>query len=142
MHDKKTRPALTAEALADMPDAKPLAGIVLLDASLSADYDLTKALSMCQTGIVNCYNLRDVALLEVGTAMFGNVDGGHGDSAGRTGFSSNFAKFYQVQVTADMVNSFDDPHFADCSSAFAGKYLAPWIKTANWPPASAQLARQ
>lgn len=132
----------TAEALADIPDAKPISGLVLLDASLSADYDLTKALSMCRSGIANFYNLRDVALLEVGTAMFGNVDGGHGDSAGRTGFENTYPNLYQVQVTADMVNDLDDPHFADCSSAFAGKYIAQWISGGTWPLATAQLARR
>ena len=132
----------TAEALADIPDAKPITGLVLLDGSLSADYDLTKALSMCSSGIINFYNLRDVALLQVGTAMFGNVDGGHGDSAGRTGFEEEYPTLYQVRVTDDMVNGLDDPHFADCSSAFAGKYLAGWILQSSWPPAPTQLARR
>ena len=61
---------------------------MLLDASLGADYDLTSALGQCHKGIVNFYNLKDVAMLEVGTEIFGNLDGSHGDSAGRTGFES------------------------------------------------------
>lgn len=122
-----------AEALAEM-NAEPVTGIVLLDASVSSDYNLSQALSKSQRGIVNFYNLRDVALLKVGTQMFGNVDGGHGDSAGRTGFSRSFGGLYQVEVTKDMVDDFADPHFADCSQAFASQYIAPWIIDQTWPP--------
>jgi hypothetical protein len=121
-----------AEALAQA-GAPPVDGLVLLDASLSATYDLATALGQSHKGLVNFYNLDDVRLLEVGTAMFGNVDGGHGDSAGRTGFEVKFPKLYQVQVTQGMVSAFANPHFADTSAAFASRYLAPWIIDRTWP---------
>lgn len=122
----------TAESLA-ASGAPPISGIVLLDASLSADYDLTTALNQCKKGIVNFYNLNDVALLEVGTKLFGNLDGGHGNSAGRTGFSPVPAKLYQVQVRQDMVSGLESPHFADTSAAFTTSYIAPWVISRNWP---------
>jgi len=131
----------TAEALAKT-GAEPVEGLVLLDASLSSDYDLTTALSMCTEGIVNFYNLSDVALLEVGTAVFGNVDGGHGASAGRTGFTRTYPRLYEVQVTKDMVDDFADPHFADCSKAFAAQYIAPWVIDVAWPPSRMHLERE
>jgi hypothetical protein len=130
----------TAEALAGIPGVQPVEGIVLLDASVSADYNLGRALSMCRQGIVNFFNEKDVALLEFGTSIMGNVDGGHGASAGRTGFSRPWPRLYQVRILPDMVDDFDDPHFADCSQAFASQYIAPWILDVAWPPQHIRLA--
>lgn len=122
----------TAEALAEA-GARPIDGLILLDGSISADYDLTTALHQCHKGIVNFYNLQDVALLEVGTQIFGNLDGSHGDSAGRTGFQVSYPTLYQVRVSKDMVADFAPPHFADTSAAFASRYIAPWIIDRTWP---------
>lgn len=122
----------TAEHLAD--NGLAISGLVLLDGSVSSDYDLSSALRACQKGIVNFYNPKDVVLLQAGTAMWGNVDGGHGDSAGRVGFSGNFGRLYQVEINQDMVDDFADPHFADCSKAFSAQYLSPWIIDIDWPP--------
>ncbi len=116
-----------------------MAGLVLLDGSISADYDLNLALSRCSEGIVNFYNLSDVALLEYGTGLMGNVDGGHGASAGLKGFTGSFAGLYQVQVTQDMVDDFESPHFADCSQAFTAQYIAPWVIDRGWPPSHIRL---
>ena len=127
----------TAEALAGM-GADPIDGLILLDASLSADYNLSTALSATKNGIVNFYNLDDTAMLETGTEMFGNVDGGHGDSAGRTGLRSSASNVFNVQVRADMISAFVDPHFADTSAAFTTRYIAPWILERSWPPHSVQ----
>lgn len=122
----------TLEALADS-DAAPVAGVILLDASLSADYDLTTALDKSTKGIVNFCNIGDVAVLGVGTAVMGNLDGGHGDSAGRTGFEEVYPKLHQIKVTPNMVSVSDASHFADTSAAFAAKYIAPWIMDQGWP---------
>ena len=121
-----------AESLAKS-GAPPINGIILLDASLGATYDLNPTMGQCRKGLVNFYNLSDVALLEVGTQIFGNLDGSHGDSAGRTGFEEGYPRLYQVRVTQDMVNVFDNPHFADTSAAFASRYIAPWIIDHTWP---------
>jgi pimeloyl-ACP methyl ester carboxylesterase len=128
----------TAEALADL-QAAPIEGLVLLDASVSNDYNLTKALSVCREGIVNFYNEKDTALLGFGTAVMGNVDGGHAPSAGRVGFKGQYPKLYNVRIRPDMIDDFADPHFADCSQAFASQYLAPWIIDHSWPPGHLQL---
>lgn len=123
----------TAEALGKLGGA-PVEGIVLLDASVSADYDLGPALAMTRKGIVNFYNEKDIALLQFGTALMGNVDGGHGASAGRVGFRGHPAKLYEVDILPDMIDDFADPHFADCSQAFTAQYIAPWIIDTAWPP--------
>jgi hypothetical protein len=120
------------EALAES-DAAPVAAVILLDASLSADYELTKALGKSTKGIVNFCNIGDVAVLGWGTAVTGNIDGGHGDSAGRTGFEASYPKLHQVKVTPNMVNVSNASHFADTSAAFTAKYIAPWIMDQRWP---------
>jgi pimeloyl-ACP methyl ester carboxylesterase len=122
----------TAESLAKA-GAPPIDGLVLLDASLSADYDLRPALSECRKGIVNFYNLQDVALLGLGTAIFGNLDGGHGESAGQSGFTADPAKLHQVRVTQDMVCPGEGAHFADTCAAFTSRFIAPWIADQAWP---------
>jgi hypothetical protein len=45
-------------------------------------------------------------MLEVGTKIFGNLVGSHGESAGRTGFERDFPKLYQAKVTKEMVSAF------------------------------------
>ena len=116
----------TAESLA-RAGARPIDGLVLLDASLSADYDLRPALGQCRKGIINFYNFRDVGALKFGTAIFGNLDGGHGDSAGQTGFKTDLPKLSQVRVTADMLCPREGEHFAGTCAAFASRQIAPWI---------------
>lgn len=79
----------TLEELAKVNGAKPIEGAFLLSSSISANYPLDAALRMVKRGIVNTHNPDD-HLLKEGTGTFGNVDGGHGDSAGRTGFTRSY----------------------------------------------------
>lgn len=120
------------EALAKS-GAAPVAGVILLNASLSADYDLTRALGQSTKGIVNFCNIEDVAVLGVGTTVMGNMDGGHGDSAGRGGFVGSYPKLHQVKVTPNMVSVASASHFADTTEAFTAQYIAPWITKQLWP---------
>ena len=116
----------TAEA---MRDGKKIDGLILLSASISSGYDLTKALANCRNGIVNFYNPDDTMLLGVGTTIVGNVDGGHGPSAGMAGFEKTFARLFEERV-----DSFagGDPHFAATSVAFVSARVAPWVRGGNW----------
>lgn len=124
---------LTLEALADMPEARPIAGAILLSSSLSANYPLDKALRMTQRGIVNGYNPDDKALLGTGTAVFGNVDGGHGDSAGRTGFRQTHAKLFQFKIgSRDVVRG--DPHFIATDADLVARHTPRWVLADPWPP--------
>ena len=86
----------TAESL---PDGRKIDGLVLLSASISKGYDLHKALANCRRGIINYYSSRDVGLLGVGTTLMGNVDGGHGPSAGLKGFDNAFPGLRPVSYT-------------------------------------------
>ena len=69
-----------------MPAGRQVDGLVLLSASVSSAYDLTKALGKCKNGIVNFYSKADVGLLVIGTIVAGNVDGIRGPAAGAISF--------------------------------------------------------
>jgi pimeloyl-ACP methyl ester carboxylesterase len=113
-----------------MPAGQKIDGLVLLSASLSADYDLSKALARLKRGIVNFYNPSDRALLGVGTTIMGNVDGGHGASAGLEGLRSGSSRVWNRRVSSYG----GDPHFAATRSSFVAGSVAPWILASSWPP--------
>jgi len=122
-----------------MPKDRQVDGLVLLSASISKGYDLTKALSRCKHGIVNFYNRGDVGLLGVATTLLSNVDGGKGPSAGLDGFNTPkagdgakkrvaYSKLYQISVT----DSGGTAHFSTTRVNFIASYIAPWISS-SWP---------
>lgn len=131
-----------AEAMGKMPYKPKLRSLVLLSPSISSGYNYSKALVQCSRGIVNFYNSADETLL-IGTALFGNIDGGRGPSAGRVGFEklyrSNDAMMLQVPVTPEMISNHLGPVHAVTSSAnFVSLNVSPWLKTSTWPPADKQ----
>ncbi len=132
-----------AEGLADKSGGSQIDGLILLSASISSRYDLTKALSSCKNGMVNFHNPRDVALLGIVTTLLGNVDGGHGPSAGLNGFrfpggASSIRKqeaykaLYEREiVTMDGLG--ESPHFSATHPEFVTERAAPWVLSATWP---------
>jgi pimeloyl-ACP methyl ester carboxylesterase len=121
----------TAEALADMEGDHHVDGLILLSASISGDYNLTKALGRSRKGLVNFYNTQDTALLGLGTGLLGNVDGGHAPSAGRVGFEKTFPRVYEVSI-----ESSDDPHASATRPSYAAAFVAPWVRAQTWPAAA------
>ncbi|HNX25952.1 MAG TPA: alpha/beta hydrolase [Phycisphaerae bacterium] len=112
-------------------------GLVLIAASISDNYNLNKALKSCRNGIVNFYNPEDAGLLGVGTTVMGNVDGGHGPSAGLNGFNKNYNNLYQVKVTESMTAaSGGGSHDAATRPRFVATYVAPWVLSSRWPPST------
>lgn len=128
----------TLDALSRTSGGVPIEGAFLLSASISANYNLSTALSMTRRGIVNISNLND-NLLNGGTATFGNVDGGHGDSAGRTGFSHRYPGLYERPITNQGVwekeGIISAPHFLATKEQLIEKYAPAWILSPTWPPA-------
>ncbi|MCE5279771.1 MAG: hypothetical protein ABFD92_20480 [Planctomycetaceae bacterium] len=122
----------TLEALATVPGAKPIEGAFLLAASLSADYPLAAAMTMTRKGICNIYNPDDTRLLGAGTAVFGNVDGGHGDSAGRTGVYGKYPKLYQINASRAGVSG--NPHFLVTKEQLVLRAAPLWLSDQPWPP--------
>ncbi len=125
------------EELAKTEGVKPIEGAFLLSASISADYPLDYALRMVRRGIVNTYNPED-RLLKEGIETFGNVDGGRGDSAGRTGFSRSYLNVYEREITNERVqeefNKTGSPHFIVTEAELIEKYAPVWLLRETWPP--------
>jgi hypothetical protein len=127
----------TLEALGRITGAKPIDGAFLLSSSLSANYDLTGALNMTRRGIVNVSNSDDTLVLGAGTAAAGNVDGGRGDSAGRTGFSRSYQKVYERPITNEEVRRrlgvMGPAHFVATNEKLIEHYAPAWILAERWP---------
>jgi len=130
-----------------MPDGRQIDGLILLSASISSAYDLTKALGKCRAGIVNFYSKADVGFLVIGTIVAGNVDGRHGPAAGAVGFDKPnskdggqkmlaYNKLFQVEMTRAMTGSIR-AHTAATGVGFVSKYVSRWILASSWPPSAA-----
>ena len=117
----------------DLPENRMIDGLVLLSASISKGYDLTKALQHCRYGIVNFYSEKDVGLLGVGTTVMGNVDGIRGPSAGLAGFDNSYPKLYQIPWSKDMESVGNYGGHADSTNPeFVKEYVAPWVMGMRW----------
>jgi len=134
-----------AEAL---PDDRKVDGLVLLSASISSAYNLTKALNRCRNGIVNFYSNADVGLLVIGTIVIGNVDGTHGPASGAIGFDwprekdkdpkrLAYRRLYQVPMTSLMTGG-GEVHAASTQVGFISTYVAPWVTRPIWPAGGAE----
>jgi pimeloyl-ACP methyl ester carboxylesterase len=126
------------ESLDRVSGGQPVTGVFLLSASISSSYNLVPALRMTQRGLVNVSNSGD-NLLNGGTATFGNVDGGRGDSAGRTGFYRSYSKVFERPITNEGVwkkeGILSAPHFLATKEQLIEKYAPAWILSPSWPPA-------
>lgn len=72
-----------AEAL---PPDIHLRNVVLAQAALSPDYDLTEVLRRVDGKLVNLYSPADWLILGAGTTVWGTMERKHGDSCGKIGF--------------------------------------------------------
>jgi hypothetical protein len=127
----------TLESLGRLTGARPIEGAFLLSSSISASYDLTEALKMTRRGIVNVSNSDDTVMLGGGTASFGNVDGGRGDSAGRTGFSRSWPTLHERPITNEEVRRrlgvVGPAHFVATNEKLIEHYAPAWIMARQWP---------
>ncbi|MEP0845210.1 MAG: hypothetical protein HRF50_00155 [Phycisphaerae bacterium] len=73
----------TAEAL---PESARLRHVVLIQAAISPDYDLTPTLTRIDGKLVNLYSPLDYLVLGVGTSVFGTMDRKNVPAAGNVGF--------------------------------------------------------
>ena len=116
-----------------MPEGRTVDGLVLLSASISSGYDLSKALSRCKKGIVNFYSKGDIGLLVIGTTLLGNVDGVRGPAAGAVGFGGKFPGLHEVAWRPEMARTGNlGGHAGTCESRFIKAYVAPWLGPARW----------
>ncbi len=133
--------AIAVFAAEELPDGHKVDGLILLSPSLSAGYNLTDALTKTRKGIINYWSPGDIALLVLGTTLFGNLDGIHGPAAGAMGFtnsknaSAGGGKLYQGKWSEAMsASGHHGGHMDTASSGFVASWVAPWIKASKWTP--------
>lgn len=119
-------------AAESMPPGSQIDGIILLSASISAGYDMSKAIANCRKGAANFYCTSDVGLLVVGTTLVGTVDGGRGTSAGNSGFTHGFSRLYELEIRPEEVVG--DPHATATRPSYVSSHVAPWVLSSLWPP--------
>jgi len=126
----------TAEAF---DQRESLEGLILVNASISREYDLTDALNKTRRGIVSYYSAQDWMLLGVGTTVYGTMDGSHSVSAGKEGFlvptdlPRAYDKLYQVGWTKQMAKAgHRGGHFSSADAHFVAQFIAPLIRTESW----------
>ena len=126
-----------------MPKDHKLDGLILLSASISSAYDLTKALNNCREGIVNYYSREDVGLLAVGTTVLGTVDGTHGPSAGLLGFDKPRRKDKAEKkdayrkLTQIRLDVYGAAHEICASAGFISTRVAKHVMPGGWPASHA-----
>jgi hypothetical protein len=120
------------EALAD--DVK-VENVMLLSPALSPTYDLSKALRHVRGKMYVVYSPYDVAVLGIGTNMFGTIDGVKTDASGKVGFAKpqaaderEYEKLVQVAYDAHWVKLGNiGDHIGSMARPFARKILAPLL---------------
>lgn len=136
--------AVAVFAAEQLPEGSVIDGVIMLRPSLSVGYDLSKALNHTCKGIVNFWSPADVALLMVGTTVFGNLDGVHGPAGGAMGFirpsdSSKAELLHQFAWSMDQILTGNlGGHFTVAASSFVKEWVAPWIQVRDWPAESQQ----
>jgi pimeloyl-ACP methyl ester carboxylesterase len=127
-------------ALEGLPEDSPVDQALLLAPALSAEYDLSTALRRTRHGIVSFHSPSDVALLKLGTSLFGPIDREFGPAAGAVGFRvpdgladadrAVYARgLRQVRWTPRLkAAGADGSHLGWASRKFAREYLAPLLK--------------
>lgn len=122
-----------------MNPGQAIAGIVLINPSISPQYQLHDALERTDNGIVLLYSPRDWMLLGVGTTVYGTMDGEHGFSAGYVGFEIPtdrpriYRKLYQIGWTRSMAEAgHDGGHLSSGAARFVARYVAPLIRAEKW----------
>lgn len=109
--------------------------LLLLSPALSPGYDLSKMLRHVRGHAYVIYSPYDVAVLGVGTTMFGTVDGVKADAAGKVGFAkpegadaTQYKKLVQVPYDASWIKLGNiGDHIGSMSRPFAREILAPLL---------------
>lgn len=128
-------------ALEQMPDDFQIESLLLLSPALSPQYDLSKAMRHVRGKVYAFYSPYDVAVLGIGTHMFGTIDGVKTDAAGKAGFAkpkgadeSQYAKLVQVPYDSSWVRVGNiGDHIGTLSRPFARRVVAPLLLTGNLP---------
>ncbi len=128
---------LAVEAL---PQQVRVRNVLLVQAAISPDYDLTSVLSHIDGRLVNFYCPTDWVILGLGTQVFGTIDRTYTKSAGKDGFDVERAapdrqlrgKIEQVRWTLEMLRSgHAGNHTGILMQQWNQRYLAPYLVPDN-----------
>ncbi|MBS0264989.1 MAG: alpha/beta hydrolase [Planctomycetes bacterium] len=135
--------AMSVLVLEALPEDRKVSRVILLAAAISPDYDLTRALSRTESGIVNFHSWGDIPHLVVGTLALGTIDREHSVSAGASGFhipselSEDARQLYadrlhQIPYRLEMARSFNaGGHIGPTNKAFVSEWVAPLLAKAG-----------
>ncbi len=124
---------LTVEAL---PQDVRLRHVILVQAAISPDYDLSQTLRQIDGTIINFHSEMDWVILGLGTQAFGTMDRLYVPSAGKSGFNLMAAvpdealhgRVRQVQWTPKMMLAGHyGGHVGMLTYGWNRKYLAPYL---------------
>jgi hypothetical protein len=141
---------LAVYALEMLEEGETVAGAVLCASALSPDYDLSRALSRTDGGIVAVTSGMDWLVLGAGTWLFGTMDRRNEAAAGLTGFNlpaegtpaaSAYRGLRQFRWGPGLIGKgYIGGHLSSCSSAFVEHTVAGWIREADAAAAVARAA--
>lgn len=135
--------ALVLLVLEALPPDRRVTSAVLLDASISCTYDLTRALPHTVQGIDNFHSRFDCLFLGFGTLLLGTMDGQYQISAGCCGFvppaqpSETTARLYASSLHEHpfrwkMARSGHlGGHLGCVNRLFAAEWIAPLLKASR-----------
>ncbi len=119
---------LAAERL---PNEVRVRNLILVQAAIDPRRDLAPSLRHVAGRLHNFYSPLDAAILGLGTRVFGNIDGSHGDAAGRWGFvggNSADGQVLQHGWRPEMVLfGHYGGHFGMLGYAWNRRYVAPLL---------------
>ena len=124
---------LVAEAL---PDDVHIQNLILAQAAISPDYDLTAALDHVDGKLINFHSDYDWAMLDVGTRVFGTIDRKNVASAGKNGFDIEKAVPNALKRTKVIQHAWDPTmtntghpggHFGMLTYGWNKRYVAPYL---------------
>jgi hypothetical protein len=120
--------------------------MIFLSSALSPKYDLSKALKHVRGHVYVIYSPYDIAVLGVGTNMFGTIDGVKTDASGKVGFAkpegadeTQYKKLVQIRYDSGWVRLGNiGDHIGSMSRPFAREVLAPLLLRGELPKLPAQ----
>ena len=122
-------------ALEQLPADVMVDSVVLMAPALSPSYDLSKALHHVRGHMYVFSSEHDVAVLGIGTSMFGTIDGVKTEAAGKVGFkmpttaeSAQYEKLVQMPYDRDW-SKYDNwgEHIGTMSREFGREVIAPLL---------------
>jgi hypothetical protein len=133
-------------ALEQLPPDVQIDTLVLLAPALSPAYDLSRALRHVRGKVYAFTSPYDVAVLGIGTKMFGTVDGIKAEAAGMAGFvrpergdEQQYAKLVQIPYQSAWIKLGNiGDHIGTLNRPFSRDVLAPLLVSGTLPTIKSQ----